>query len=581
MDISIVTGTYNRKDSLIQMVSSVRRSLGFVYGISYELVIVDGGSNDGTLEWCKNQLDIVLIEQGKLLGAVKAFNEGAYAAKGQYVILANDDIVFVDTSIWESFVFMQKNPFCGMGCFEQDRDNRGWHVNEMPAVIDGQQSSILYGQVCIVPKWLGDMVGWWGDYLHTYGGDNELTANIYELGFEVKRMEGVRIHDKTIEDDLRKINNISGGKDPRAKAGHHPDSYDWGKRWEHPVTRLTGPVIGKERILVDRTEVTPRVLYLPIYEHGMSIQKEQKHGLRDALSERAIVFEYDYVKRFTENKPQALEELASMIKLIQPTIILSQLHNAGTISVDMVKYLKELSPFAFWVNWNGDYWPENLTTPEGLELAKLFDLQTVINRDVLKTYAEQKINARYWQIAWEPEGIGHTPVNGESYDVVFLANGYAQERRDLGKYLSTLANIKLGLFGSGWPGGQENTTYNFVRGCQILSASKIAIGDTPDNGKSGFVSNRLFQTMCVGGAAFLQQHFQDMELLGLEDGKNIATWQSYDDLIDKIDYYLSHEDERKEIAKNAQELMLARHSFEHRVSELFGMIDLSMGGWRC
>ena len=63
--VSIVTGTYNRIDSLKRMVKSVRSSVGL--GIPYELVIVEGGSTDGSLEWLRKQPDVVLIEQGKSL----------------------------------------------------------------------------------------------------------------------------------------------------------------------------------------------------------------------------------------------------------------------------------------------------------------------------------------------------------------------------------------------------------------------------------------------------------------------------------------------------------------------------------
>lgn len=69
--ISAVTGTYNRLALLQKMVTSVRQSVG---GLLYEIILVDGGSTDGTLEWCRQQSDVMLIEQGKLLGAVEAFN---------------------------------------------------------------------------------------------------------------------------------------------------------------------------------------------------------------------------------------------------------------------------------------------------------------------------------------------------------------------------------------------------------------------------------------------------------------------------------------------------------------------------
>ena len=207
MEISVVTGTYNRLNYLKNMVESVRKSIGI--GIPYEIVVVDGGSKDGTIDWCNKQFDIKFIQQGKLLGAVKAFNEGAYAAVGRYVILANDDIEFLDESILCALSFMQDNPTVGIGCFYQDRGNQPWYVDVMSAVLDGKPVTTYYGQVCIVPKWLGDKVGWWGNYLHTYGGDNELSCNVIEQGYKIEPVPCAHIHDTVAADALRIVNNIS------------------------------------------------------------------------------------------------------------------------------------------------------------------------------------------------------------------------------------------------------------------------------------------------------------------------------------------------------------------------------------
>jgi len=169
VDISIVSGTYNRIAYLEKMVQSVKQSIDGIYGLRYEIVLVDGNSNDGTQEWCNEQDDIKLIQHQELLGAVKAFNDGAYAANGKYVILANDDIEFLGDSIWLAYVYMLEHLDCGIGCFNQDRrrqhmadnDPHKYGVEFMPVVVDGNQQSWPYGQVCIVPRWLGDKVGWW------------------------------------------------------------------------------------------------------------------------------------------------------------------------------------------------------------------------------------------------------------------------------------------------------------------------------------------------------------------------------------------------------------------------------------
>jgi hypothetical protein len=78
-DVGIVFGTYNRLPLLQVCISSLRPSVG---SLSYEIVVVDGGSSDGTQHWARCQPDVVLIEQTlPLTGAVIAYNLG-FAACG-------------------------------------------------------------------------------------------------------------------------------------------------------------------------------------------------------------------------------------------------------------------------------------------------------------------------------------------------------------------------------------------------------------------------------------------------------------------------------------------------------------------
>jgi len=580
VDVSIVTGSYNRISCLKEMVTSARQSFTNCYGLKHEFVIVDGNSQDGTQDWCNSQDDIRLIQHISLLGAVKAFNDGAYAANGQYVILANDDITFVGESILLAWVYMQENKSCGIGCFYQDRNNRDWHIEEMPVVIDNKQATAPYGQVCIIPKWLGDQVGWWGDYLHTYGGDNEISSRVYELGFQVSPIPGAKIHDLEADDDLRKMNNISGHKDPRAVvirgAGHHPDSVAWGRKWSKKG--LTGPVIRYGAM--DDISRKERILYLPIYEQGWDIQKQQKRGLREALAKVALVIEYDYVQKFSElGSIGMLSELFDICHQIHPTLILTQIHNADQVDDEFIRRLRQTNPIAKMVNWNGDFWPDNLLSSSGIQLAKAFDWQLIINREVLQKYREMGVNTEYWQIGYEPDGYGHKPdVN--YYDVVFLANGYSKKRQQFVKKLREL-NLNFGLYGSGWPKdwADGQCTYDFITGCKVMQGSKISIGDSqwPE---TGFVSNRVFQALVAGGAALAHQWFKDMDQLGLIDGETCIIWKDFNELKQKIKHYLDNEDERKAIAEAGQKLALDHHSFDNRVMELFELINEKQDHWR-
>jgi len=573
MDISIVSGTYNRLPFLKRMVETARSSLKILSGLTHEFVLVDGGSQDGTQDWCRAQSDVRLIEHEKLFGAVKAFNDGAFAAHGDYVVLANDDVEFLGNTLALGWIYMQDHPDCGIGCFYQDRNKRDWHVESMPVVRDGRQEHAPYGQVCIVPKWLGDRVGWWGDYLHTYGGDNELSSQVYALGFKVSPVPDTKVHDNEPDDDLRRINNITGGKDPRAVAGHHPDSWKWGKRWRNEAENLVGPVIrDAPAVEFPFSVVKERVLYLPVYEQGWPVQKEQKRGLREALGRVTLVSEYDYLTRDAEIGGAAmLAELQRLCQESQPTLVLTQIHNSDVISPDGIGTLRRAVPNARFVNWNGDFWPDNLLSEAGLRLARSFDLQTTVNRDALEKYREQGIRAEYWQIGWEPDGVGHEPE--ERFDLVFLASGYSPARHKLVGFLRNLADVKFGLWGPGWPDGwaRGQNVYDFVEACRCYRGAKISLGDSqwPD---SGFVSNRVFQALAAGGSALAYQRFRGMEELGLVDGETVIVWEDHGSLEAKVRYFLAHEVERQRIARAGEALALNRHSFDNRVQELFGWV---------
>jgi hypothetical protein len=565
------------------MVETARTAMSNYYGISLDFCLVDGGSQDGTQAWCREQPDVTLVEHGDLRGAVKAFNDGARAATGEYVIMANDDIEFLDDGILQAWIYMQSNPDCGVGCFYQDRNGRDWHVESMPAVSQGgEQIHVPYGQVCMVPRWLGDRVGWWGDYLHTYGGDNELSAQIITLGYKASPVEGARIHDAEADDDLRKINNISGAKDPRAVRGHHPDSWAWGRAWrgrqEHLQfargPSLVGPLVRNGPQIPNPIVPRERVLYLPIYEQGWPIQKQQKRGLREALAKVGLVAEYDYVGRFQEaGKDIALTEMQFLLHQIKPTLILSQLHNGEQIGPGVVGRLRDAAPGVTWVNWNGDYWPENLTSEEGLALARSFDLQLTVNRKALNDYDKHGIKANYWQIGWEPDGVGHAP-DGAACDLVFLGNRYSQARTTLVRHLRKEEWLDFHLHGQGWPDGWARGAclYDFITACKLYRAAKFSLGDSqwPN---SGFVSNRVMQALVAGGSVLCHQWFARMEELGLEDGLTCIVWKEYQELVSKIKFYLEHEDQRQAMAEAGQRLALDRHSFDVRVSELLGMLD--------
>lgn len=543
--ISVVTGTYNRLDHLQKMVESARAS--FVGRL--EFVVVDGGSTDGTLEWCHLQPDVRLIEHGELRGAIPAFNDGFKAATGRYILVANDDIHFVGASITIAFAFLEAHPEIGIGAFYQDRSGKAWHVERMPArTAAGQPTSVIYGQVCLAPRELLLAWGGWGDFgARTYGGDNYLSARCWEDGYQIAAIPEARIHDTTPQDDLRALNNPP-------QSGNHPDTAAYLAVYPH------GPQLPAE---FKRREFTPvyRILYAPIFEPGHARQHAQKVGLRRALQRLGLVWEVDYV---------AGDSILNVARLWQPDLALLQLHDANLFTPEQAAYLRRNCGKI--VNWNGDVYDRSGDAHYCATLSQ-FDLHTVVNGDAVPRYAANGVKARYWQIGYEPTGVGIEPTpETPCHDVIFMGNAYSPERKALGAFLRSLPH-NVGIYGSGWPESNGETLYDFAAGCRLYRAAHIAISDSQwSDSAQGFVSNRLFQVLAAGGAVLFQQRFAGMsEMLGLHDGEHLVVWDTHEDLKVKIAAWLTNPDPA--IAQRGQREVLRNHSFEARLRELRAMLE--------
>jgi GT2 family glycosyltransferase len=59
-----------------------------------EVIVVDNGSTDGSLEWLRRQGDVRLVECGRNVGAPAARNRGLEVAGGETLLFCDNDVVF-------------------------------------------------------------------------------------------------------------------------------------------------------------------------------------------------------------------------------------------------------------------------------------------------------------------------------------------------------------------------------------------------------------------------------------------------------------------------------------------------------
>ena len=113
--LSAVIGSYNRLELLKIAIDSVRAQCD---PDLHEIIVVDGGSTDGSIEWLTAQSDIVSIIQHNRLKTAKQkyrrkswgefMNMGFRAAAGDYILMISDDCLLLPDAIQNGLERIQR-----------------------------------------------------------------------------------------------------------------------------------------------------------------------------------------------------------------------------------------------------------------------------------------------------------------------------------------------------------------------------------------------------------------------------------------------------------------------------------------
>lgn len=190
--LSLVTGTFNRRESFNRLVRSILERTK----ATWELVVSDCSDAPYPDTYPSN---VRIIPERPRLGCVKGYNKAFREARGKFVINLNDDAEVMPGYDVAAIEFMEKHPEIGCGCLY-------YAETKLPYMVNVWIGNIPYPNFGIFHREFLIDIGGMDEEITMYGNDNSLAFRTLLAGKGIGTIPGARIWHHRVH-DIHKIEN--------------------------------------------------------------------------------------------------------------------------------------------------------------------------------------------------------------------------------------------------------------------------------------------------------------------------------------------------------------------------------------
>jgi len=231
--LSIIIVNWNNKDILRDCLNSIYHTHNVR---KYEIIVVDNHSEDGSVELIKSEFtDVVLIENNENLGFARANNQAIKIARGNYILLLNNDTMVTNADFFNRMIeYMKRKPQVGiLGCKLLYPDGTLQSSGEdFPSAWRIFKSQILFtktwkrlgkskrgnnhfkkvdfvcGACLMTRKEILNKVALLKEKYFMYGEDVEFCYRVYKAGYDIGVLTNesiIHLHSKSTEKNLTEM----------------------------------------------------------------------------------------------------------------------------------------------------------------------------------------------------------------------------------------------------------------------------------------------------------------------------------------------------------------------------------------
>jgi len=241
-EVSVVIGSYNRAALLRAAIESVRDNLR---GIAHEIIVVDGGSEDGAVPWLCAQRDVILILQHNRelrdgrMAARRSWgyfmNLGFKAAQGEYVLMLSDDCLLLPGAVPGALQAARARRAAGGKLGGVAFYFRNWPLERDYYVQRTIGNRLMVNHGLFLRSALQE-VDWADEHSYRfYKADGDLSLRLWAAGYEVIDCKASIVeHYMDTGEQVRNANN----------AALEADRKTYAQTWKGVFSRGRGPDIG-------------------------------------------------------------------------------------------------------------------------------------------------------------------------------------------------------------------------------------------------------------------------------------------------------------------------------------------------